>query len=270
MYMFGANNFASVTGVVSSNVATLPLTGTVNLLLMRSAFADVSATGNVIATTAPACNCPPPPTPPPTHQPPTIDPIPDLFIPVNSPPQTVPLTGISADELSDVITITATSPNFFVVSFISVNYTSPDTTGTLTIGIAFAIFGNASIIVTVNDNDGGVTTIVFFVNVLPPNGPPTINPIPPPEAIPVNSGQQTILLSGIGPGLGNSYPVTVTATSDNLGLIPNPTVSYGGFSSTGSISYTPLPGQSGSALITVTVTGTGGSTSVSFTQIVSP
>src|SRR5207248_3027393 len=69
---------------------------------------------------------------------------------------------------------------------------------------------------------------------------------------------QTINLSGVSAGPGESQTLTVTATSSNPTLIPDPTVSYSSPNATGSLSYTPVGNQSGTAIITVTVTDNGG------------
>jgi len=59
-------------------------------------------------------------------------------------------------------------------------------------------------------------------------------------------------LSGITAGLSESQ-LTVTASSSNTGLIPNPTVTYTSPSVTGSLSFTPVANAYGAATITVTV-----------------
>ena len=87
---------------------------------------------------------------------------------------------------------------------------------------------------------------------------PTINPIADPAPIPPNSGQQTVNLSGISAGAGETQNLTVSAVSDNPSLIPNPTVSYTSPNATGSLTYTPAPGAQGTATITVTVKDDGG------------
>ena len=45
----------------------------------------------------------------------------------------------------------------------------------------------------------------------------------------------------------------MTATSDNAGLIPDPTVTYTSPNATGSIAFTPVADEHGSATITLTV-----------------
>ena len=66
----------------------------------------------------------------------------------------------------------------------------------------------------------------FTVTVSPVNDQPTLTAIADPAAIPEDSGLQTVNLAGISAGGGESQTLTVTATSDNTGLIPNPTVNY--------------------------------------------
>jgi hypothetical protein len=69
-----------------------------------------------------------------------------------------------------------------------------------------------------------------------------------------NSGPQQVSLSGISAGPANEgQPVTVTATSSNPSLIPNPAVSYQSPNPTGSLTISPTTNAFGSATITVTV-----------------
>ncbi|HEV3004809.1 MAG TPA: DUF4214 domain-containing protein [Pirellulales bacterium] len=90
------------------------------------------------------------------------------------------------------------------------------------------------------------------------NQAPTINPIPDPATILPSSPQQTIDLSGITGGAGETENLTVTAASDNTALIPSPSVTYTSPNSTGTLSYTPVAGAQGTATITVTVHDDGG------------
>jgi hypothetical protein len=110
-------------------------------------------------------------------------------------------------------------------------------------------------------------TLLFTVSAF--NRPPTIDQVEDLELL-VNAGLQTINLTGIGDGDPDKHQsLTVSAVSANTSLIPHPTVTYSS-GATGSLSFTPQSGASGSALITVTVTDAGGtlpnaSTSISFT-----
>ena len=93
------------------------------------------------------------------------------------------------------------------------------------------------------------------------NDEPTLDTITSPAAIPEDSGQQTVNLAGIGEGAGNesAQTLTITASSDNIGLVTNPvTVNYTDGQSTGSVQYTPVANAHGTAIITVTVQDSGG------------
>jgi ELWxxDGT repeat protein len=68
----------------------------------------------------------------------------------------------------------------------------------------------------------------------------------------------SIYLTGISAGPGESQTLTITATSDNPALIPNPTIDYTSPNSTGTLSFQPLPDQFGTATITVTIKDDGG------------
>jgi Concanavalin A-like lectin/glucanases superfamily/Bacterial Ig domain/FG-GAP-like repeat len=161
------------------------------------------------------------------------------------------------------------------VNFIVTNNNNPlfsvqpavSPTGTLTYTLTPNANGTAIVSVSIHDTggtlNGGVDTSgiqTFNINVTAVNDAPTLNAIADPAQIPQDFGQQTVNLSGIssGPANESAQTLTVTALSDNTGVIPNPTVSYTSPNTTGSLSYTPVAGQSGTAHITVTVMDNGG------------
>ncbi len=81
------------------------------------------------------------------------------------------------------------------------------------------------------------------MTVTPVNQPPTLNPIvvTNPQIL-ENAGQQTVNLTGISAGPGDTgADLTVTATSNNPSVIPNPTVSYTSPNTTGTLTFTPVP-----------------------------
>jgi len=78
-----------------------------------------------------------------------------------------------------------------------------------------------------------------------------------------SAGLQTVNLAGITSGATNeAQTLTVTATSSNPGLIPNPTVSYTSPNPTGTIAFTPVALAFGSATLTVTVNDGGASNNI--------
>ena len=147
-------------------------------------------------------------------------------------------------------------------------YPPNNTTGMLTFTPVPFTTGSATITVTVMDNggtaNGGHDTITqtFTVAVLPVNQQPTLNPIPNPATLLQNATLQTVSLSGITAGTGDgpqTQNLTVTATSNTPSLIPNPiAVSFNSPTGTATLSFTPVPNATGTAMITVIVKDNGG------------
>src|SRR2546422_329876 len=106
-----------------------------------------------------------------------------------------------------------------------------------------------------------------MVNVTAVDDTQTLNAIADPAPILENAGQQTVNLSGISAGGSESQNLTITALSNNTGLIPNPTVTYTSPNATGSLSYTPVANASGSAIVTVTVMDDGGTANGGVDQV---
>ena len=211
------------------------------------------------------------------NQPPTLNPINNLTINENAGLQTVNLYGITsgAANQNQVLTITATSSNTNLIRNPTVNYTSPNTNGSLTFTPVTNASGSTLITVTVN-NGGASNNIIsrtFTVTVSPVNQPPTLNPINN-VTVNENAGLQTVNLYGITSGAANeNQKLTVTASSSNTNLIPNPTVNYTSPNTNGSLTFMPVTNASGSTLITVTVNDGGASNNIvtqAFTVTVSP
>lgn len=84
------------------------------------------------------------------------------------------------------------------------------------------------------------------------NVPPTLDVIPAHPPLTPAAPQQTISLSGITAGFGETQTLTVKARSSSTSVIPHPVVAYTSPQTTGAISFTPT-GDEGAATITVTV-----------------
>jgi co-chaperonin GroES (HSP10) len=109
-----------------------------------------------------------------------------------------------------------------------------------------------------NTNAGlGGNLATATITVTPVNDAPTLDALGN-LIINEDAPQQTVNLTNISAGGGESQTLSITATSDNTGLIPNPTVNYTSPNTTGTLTFTPVLNQSGSALITVTVNDGGG------------
>ncbi len=208
-------------------------------------------------------SCPVPRNVPIVNQPPTLNAISNLTLIENAGLQTVSLSGITSGATNEnqTLAVTAVSSNTGLIPNPTVNYTSPNTNGTLT--FTPVANGSGTAIITVTVNDGGTSnsnvTQTFTVTVNAVNQPPTLSAISN-LTINENAGPQTINLSGITSGAGNEKQVlTVTAFSSNTTLIPYPQVQYISPNTTGSLGFKPAHNKTGTAEITVAVTdgGTG-------------
>ncbi len=94
----------------------------------------------------------------------------------------------------------------------------------------------------------------------PINQPPTLAAIAEAVAI-ARDGSGTVNLSGISAGIFETQTLTITATSSNPAVVPNPTVNYTNPQATGSLTITPAANQIGTAVITVTLKDNGGTQS---------
>lgn len=216
-----------------------------------------------------------------TNEPPTLDSIANQTIIVNTETQTVTLTGISAgdaDDAGQALTLTAASSNIALIPTPTVQYISPNPTGTLTFTPVTGKTGTAVLTVTVQDDrgtaNGGVNTTVrtFTITVIPINDAPTLKSIP--NLTLTEDTPKTISLTGISAGKVGQV-VAVTAASSNPALLPTLVVNYTAPKSTGTLTLAPTPGASGTAVIILTVKDDGGTllggkdtTSVSFTVTV--
>jgi uncharacterized repeat protein (TIGR01451 family) len=139
------------------------------------------------------------------------------------------------------------------------------TNGTLTFTPAANASGVATVTVFARDNGGTdnggndtSTTNTFTITVTAVNDPPALASISN-QTILEDAGTQTVALSGISAGPEESgQTLTITATSSNPGLIPNPSVSYTNGNATGVLSYAPTANSNGMAVITIVVQDNGG------------
>ena len=191
------------------------------------------------------------------NNPPTLDALNNVTLSEDASAQTVNLSGIStgATNENNALVVTATSSNTGLIPNPTVSYSSPNATGSLSFTPVANANGSATITVTVNDGalNNNLVTRTFTVTVTAANDQPTLNGV---SNVSINedSGSQSVSLSGIATGAANeSQTLTVTASSSNTGLIPNPSVTYNSPNATGSLSFTPAANASGSATITVTV-----------------
>jgi uncharacterized repeat protein (TIGR01451 family)/CSLREA domain-containing protein len=205
----------------------------------------------------------------PVNDAPTLDTIGPVTISEDAGLQTVDLSGVGsgAANESQTLGVTAISTNTALIPDPTVDYSSPNVTGTLTFTPVADQHGVATVVVTVTDGISN-TSRTFQIAVNPINDPPTLDIIGD-VTIDEDAGLQTVDLSGVGSGAANeSQTLGVTAISTNTALIPDPTVDYSSPNVTGTLAFTPVAEQYGVATVVVTVTDGISNTSRTFQVIV--
>ena len=94
----------------------------------------------------------------------------------------------------------------------------------------------------------------------PANSKPLLNQNISDLSVDEDSGDRTVSFTGVADGdFHANQALTVTATSDNTDLIPNPTVTYTSPNTSGTITFKPVPDMIGTANLTLIVNDNGGS-----------
>jgi hypothetical protein len=190
-----------------------------------------------------------------TNQPPTLNLLVNLSINENAGLQTVNLSGITSGAANEnqSLTVTASSSNPSLIPTPVVNYTSPNSTGSITFAPVAYAFGSSTITVTVNDGgtSNNIVSRLFTVTVNPVNQPPTISAIAN-QAITANTATPPLPFIIGDPDTAMSK-LTVSANSSLPTLVPATNIVFGGSGSNRTVTLTPTPGQSGYADITLRV-----------------
>ncbi|MCH2180256.1 MAG: FG-GAP repeat protein [Mariniblastus sp.] len=202
----------------------------------------------------------------PLNDPPRIDPIDPQTIAENSSEQFLTLSGINAGEGENQnlkIDISSDNENLLPNNedYLSIDYSSPDSTALLKFKPTADRTGTALVTVTVEDDgaDGDLNTTEDnskvsrnFLLTVKSNLPPTLDALDDCR-FDQGVGTQTVELTGISDGDETSQELRVTAITDNLILLPHPEVDYLQGESSGTIELKPRSGQFGTALITVVI-----------------
>ena len=193
----------------------------------------------------------------PVNHPPVISFIPDQTINEDTPTGPIPFIITDVETAGSNLLVTALSLNQSLVPAANITLGGSGKNRSISLVPTPDHSGSGAFLVTVSDGVA-ITTAMFVLTVNPVNDPPTLNPVGD-LTISQNAGLQTVFLSGISSGSANeNQHLSLSATSSNPGLIPNPSVSYGSPDRTGSLTFTPVANTSGFALVTVTVQDDGG------------
>ena len=197
------------------------------------------------------------------NAPPTLNTIEDLNFDEDAEESHIELTGITAGGgESQHLVVTALSSNKRIVANPLITYSSPDRTALLSIQPQADQSGPVSITVTVEDagfdqilgttDDNATFSRTFEIVINSVNDPPTMMALSN-RTLPTDSGEQSIPVTNLTAGGGESQPLRLNAISSNPDLIAEFEFDYTSPSDSGSLRFTPTAGLSGTSIITVTI-----------------
>src|SRR3989441_231390 len=163
-----------------------------------------------------------------------------------------------------IVKVSKSDPSTVVDSFVALTTDTPGIEDVEFDGVTFA----PKCAVWANRFGTNQPLTAYEVGCFVANQPPFFDPIADQFANPPLSVDQNVSISGVSSGPSSDVPggqtVTLTATSDNPALIPNPTISGNptegnpaGAGSTRTLTYHRASSNSGSAMITVTAQDSG-------------
>ncbi len=199
---------------------------------------------------------------------PTITTIANQTIPEDTVLGPLNFTVGDAETAAASLIVTALSTNETLLPNANIVLGGSGASRTITLTPAPNRSGVTLVSLTVRDASSGAVNMNFTVTVSSANDVPTISPIAN-QSTPANTPTPPILFDvrDVETPAGN---LTVTATSGNTTLVPNANIVLGGSGTNRALVITPAAGQSGSALITVSVSDGLASTNSPFTLTVTP
>ena len=197
------------------------------------------------------------------NQPPTLDAVANVTINEGAGQQTVNLSGISSGATNETQTlvVTASSSNPGLIPNPTVQYSSPNGTGTLRFTPVALGYGSATMTVTVNDGgtSNNIVTRTFTVRV---NRMPIISAITN-QVVMVGSAVVPIPFT-ISDAETAAGSLVLSASSSNQALVSDANIVFGGTGGSRTATITPLTDQTGVADITITVSDGIGNASSTF------
>ncbi|GIV35046.1 MAG: hypothetical protein KatS3mg031_2581 [Chitinophagales bacterium] len=157
---------------------------------------------------------------------------------------------VPADEASQTVSYSL-QPNS--ISFAHLSFDSLQ--GVVTFTSLLNATGSQTFTITADDgqNLNNLYSASFSFSVIDTNYQPTLDAIADPPAIDEDAGMQSILLTGISAGWGESQHLSVSAVADSAWLFTHLSVSYNSPDSSAVLYFMPAADRYGSAIVTVTV-----------------
>jgi hypothetical protein len=219
-------------------------------------FTNVTANRTIAATFKAGVNAPP-----------TISTVAARQIPANTNTGALAFTVGDATTAAASLTVSASSSNQTLAPDGNIVFGGSGANRTVTVTPVAAMTGSATITLTVGDGSATASSS-FLLTVIPPPGAPSITPV---------AGQSTpedAATAAIPFTLADSdtavTALVVTGVSSNPALVPDANIVIGGSGADRAAVITPLPDQSGTTTITLTVSDGSNSSDSAFLLTVNP
>ncbi len=203
------------------------------------------------------------------NRPPSITAIPAQAIRVSTSTGNLPFTIADAETPTESLLITTSSSDQSVIPDHSIFLDGSGSNLTVSVESDFVISGVTDITLTVTDEGGRTATTTFRVTVLPENTPPTFG-----NTFTNYHTLRDVALPPVPFVIGDletpAVNLAITTSSSDPALIPHANIVQGGSGANRTLTITPAPGQTGNAVITVTVSDSVRAASRRFNVMVIP
>lgn len=180
----------------------------------------------------------------PGNTPPTVQAVPGGILPVGAVHGPLPLIIKDTEQSETSLIVTASSSNTALVPTANIVIGGQNYGRSVQVTPATGQTGRAVITLTVSDGTLTSST-AFVIDVVNNDTPPTITNLP--------SLYQNTATFTVEDAEANETALRVTASSSNPSLLPDSNITLGGSAASRTISLVPMPGQTGSATVTVKI-----------------
>ncbi len=185
-----------------------------------------------------------------TYNGPFISNVTDKSVAEDTSTAAIPFTVGDGQTAGNSLTITRSSSNTTLVPLANIVLGGSGNSRTVTITPAANLSGTATITLTVSDGSFS-TSDTFLLTVVGVNDAPTISDVTDKQTNPATSTGAIPFTIGDAETAAGS--LTITRASSNPTLVPVANILLGGSGASRNVTITPAAGQSGSAIITLTV-----------------
>ncbi len=200
------------------------------------------------------------------NTPPTISAISDQSTAESTATGAIAFTVGDAETAPGSLTVSGSSSDVTLIPNTNIAFGGSGANRTVTITPAAGQTGTSTITITVSDGTDDASTD-FTLTVDAVNDPPTISAISN-QSTPEDTPTGAIAFT-VGDPDNAAATLTVTGSSSNTTLVPNPNIVFGGSGANRTVTLTPATGQTGTSTITLTVSDGTATASINFILTVS-